>query len=156
MTQRPLLGAASVIPVVVVLAAGCGSSSSSPYATKAEFAAAMNKLCVSGNAKAHVIGTPSSLSDLVSKEPQLVANVQNIIGEIKNLGSPPGAIRSQVDDFLSKAAQDVSLLQQVTDAAKANNVAKMTTLGTQAAALAKLQDADANAIGAPACLSTAT
>jgi hypothetical protein len=147
---------AVVVSAAVLVAAGCGGSSrNTAYAgSKAAFAAAMNSICASANAKQKALGTPSNLADLVTQGPQIETIANDAVKTLSKL-QPPDEIKSNVDDFISLTKQQVALLQQVVTAAKANDAAKVQALGRQGDALNKKGDVDANAIGAPACLSTA-
>jgi hypothetical protein len=149
-------GLAVLVSAAVLVAAGCGGSSrNKAYAgSKTAFAAAMNSICASANAKQKALGTISNLSDIATQGPQLETIVNDAIKQLAKL-EPPAEIKSNVDDFISLTKQQAVLLKAVVKAAKANDTAKVQSLGQQGDALNKKGDVDANAIGAPACLSTA-
>jgi len=139
-----------------LVAAGCGSSSSGPYsASKADFAAALNTICVSANAKSKALGI-SSLSGIASKGSQQIAIGQSELASLKKLGTPPASIKTDVTNIISQTNTEITLFDQVITAAKANDTAKATQLEAQFSALDTSMNPDFTAIGAPACLSSAS
>jgi hypothetical protein len=155
-TRRPLLGLFVLVAAVALVAAGCGSKKKGPYqSSKADYAAALNSVCAAGNAKQKAI-TITSLKDLATKGPQEVAIFNAEIASVKALGTPPDEIKTQVADALAQAAKLPPLYAKLIADAKAGDQAAAQAVGTQIAAVNKATDPDFTAIGATACLSTAS
>jgi hypothetical protein len=157
MPGRITVGFAVLAGAAALVAAGCGGSSrNKAYAgSKSEFAAAMNSICATVNAKQKAIGQPNNLSDVVTLGPKIRDLLNNAIKKLQNL-EPPAEIKSQVADFISIGKQELSKLDDLINAAKAKDQTKFTQIAQEASGLNSKGDADARAIGAPACLSTST
>jgi hypothetical protein len=154
--MKKLIAGALLVSLAAVLAAGCGGSSrNKAYVNdKVAFAAAVNGVCAKVNA-AQKAATINTISDIASKGPALQKIEQDAVKTLKNL-VPPDAVKSNYNHLISVVGQASVDFGTIIDAAKKNDTAKVTQLGGQLGALVKTADPDATAIGAPACLSTAT
>jgi hypothetical protein len=157
MSKRALAVVALFAVTATLIAAGCGGSSrNKAYASsKADFAAAMNSICAAVNAKDRAIGKPQSIQDIAKNGDALRKVGQNAIKTLKKL-EPPAEIKTQVEHFITVKDQEDSKIGDLIAAVKKGDTAKITQLTPDLTALDKSTDADANAIGAPACLSTSS
>jgi hypothetical protein len=156
MSMRSTLVLVGVVAASVLVAAGCGGSRNSAYAgSKAAYAGAMNSVCRTVNAKRATLGQPTSASDFAEKESVLLETTKAAEKKLKSL-VPPDEIKSNAEHFISVVHELNGKLGNAIDAAVVNDQAKLSELIGEITALSKTGDVDAKAIGAPACLSTAT
>jgi hypothetical protein len=155
MRKRILLGLA-LLALVALVVAGCGGKSrNKAYSgSKADFAAAMDSICLSYKAKAQAIGSPNSIKELADKGPQLRDALKAAVDKLRSL-EPPAEIKGPVDDFIKKTDQTLAKIDDLIKAAKDNDQAKVQQLGQEVNTLNKSNDADAVAIGASHCVSSA-
>jgi hypothetical protein len=154
--MKKLIAGAMLVSLAAVLAAGCGGSSrNKAYANdKAAFAAAVNSVCAKVNAAQKAVKI-NTLQDIVNQGPALQKTEAAAVKKLKSL-VPPDAVKSNYDHLLSVVSQATDDFGKIIAAAKKNDTAKVNQLGGELNTLVKSADPDANAIGAPACLSTAT
>ncbi len=145
----------AIVAVVAaaVAAAGCGGGGGSKSLTKQEYAAQLNKICADANADRKKVGNVGSPADVVSKGPKLLAAFDRLVSRAEKL-KPPSDIKADSDKLLSEAKQLRDLISQVIDAAKTNDLTKITQLGAKGDALTKDLDALGTKLGAPACASS--
>jgi hypothetical protein len=157
MSMRSTLVLVAVVAAAVLVAAGCGGSSrNKAYAgSKAAYAAAMNTICRTVNARQATLGRPTSVSDFVEKESVLLETTKAAEKKLKSL-VPPDEIKSNAEHFISVVDQLNGKVGDAIDAAEVNDQEKLNQLIGEISALSKTGDVDANAIGAPACLSSAS
>jgi hypothetical protein len=115
----------------------------------------MNTVCRTVNARRATLGRPTSISDFADKESQLLDTTKAAEKTLKSL-VPPDEIKSDAEHFISVVDQLNGKVGDAIDAAEVNDQAKLNQLIAEIGALSKTGDVDANAIGAPACLSTAS
>jgi hypothetical protein len=156
MNRRSLLGLGLLIATVVLLATSCGSSSKNATATlsKADFAKAMNNLCVQATASTKGLGAVNGMADIAAVGPGYVTALQGLLDRLKKL-EPPTEIKTQVDDYISKTSGMVGPVNDLIAAAKKNDsvafVKISASAGPKVQAASKAVNADARAIGAPDC-----
>ena len=157
MSMRSTVVLVAVVAASVLVAAGCGGSSrNKAYAgSKAAYAAAMNTVCRTVNARQATLGRATSISDFADKESQLLDTTKAGEKTLKSL-VPPDEIKSNAEHFISVVDQLNGKVGDAIDAAEVNDQAKLNQLIGEITALSKTGDVDAKAIGAPACLSTAS
>jgi hypothetical protein len=127
----------ALIPFVLILAvaaasAGCGGSGgTTPKSsmTKQQFAAKITEICTDGNKKIAKTNFLLGSAGSVANSGQAVADIESgMIDKFKSL-QPPDEIKSQADDFISKAETSRDKLTELVHVAKnfdAENVAKLT------------------------------
>ena len=153
MKNRTFMVAAMLIGALALVATGCGSKKGKYSASKAEFAAAMNSVCVTINNKLAGIGI-TGISDLAGqKGVDYQKAVEDALVSVDKLGSAPDEIKDAVTDFVKLQKEDLDSFKKVIDAAKAGNDAEAITLAKALDSNDTQLDADANTIGAPACRS---
>jgi len=148
--KRALVLAVGLASLLAIVAAGCGGGGGSDKLTKEEYASKLNAICDEYNAKQKEIGDPESLSDIGDKGPKIVDEFENAIDKAKNL-NPPDEIADQVNRFISLAEQQRDLLNDLIDAAKDNDTAKVQEIGSKIEPLSTEGDQISNDLGAPAC-----
>jgi hypothetical protein len=155
--MRSTLVLVTVVAASALVAAGCGGSSrNKAYSgSKAAYAGAMNSVCRTVNARRATLGRPTSTSDFVEKESLLLETTKAAEKKLKSL-VPPDEIKSNAEHFISVVHQLNGKVGNAIDAAEVNDQAKLKELIGEITALSKTGDVDARAIGAPACLSTAS
>lgn len=153
MNRRPLLGVLAGILMIALVAAGCGSKKGAYQDSQPEFAKALNMICIAAKKKVDAIQI-SSIQELAEKGPENVAIFDDQIAQLKKLGTPPSAIKSQVDNIFAKSKDLRDLFNKVIDAAKANDEATVRSLTSEIETANQATDPDFTTIGAPACLST--
>jgi hypothetical protein len=142
-TTRLAVGA---VLVVALAAAACGGGGSEGL-SKEDYAAKLNEICAATVEKAD---RPSSLPELVSNGPRLLAEFDKALPQAEAL-VPPDELKPDVDKFLSEYKHLRNLVSQLIDAAKKNDLAKVAQLGARADALGQDTAALARKLGAPAC-----
>src|SRR5205823_15069754 len=110
----------------------------------------LNQICRQAAAEEKQIGTPTSPGEIASKGPKLRAALDQGIAKAEKL-KPPSELKSAADKFVAETKQLSSLLGQIIDVAKKNELAKLVPLGAQAQALGKDAAAVGRSLGAPAC-----
>jgi hypothetical protein len=138
-----MLGTALLLGLAV---SGCGGGGGEGL-TKEEYAAELNEICATTVEKA---GQPSSLPELVSKGPKLLAEFDKALPRAEAL-EPPDELKPDVDKFLAEYKQLRDLVSQLIDAANKGDLATVAQVGTQADALGEDTAALARKLGAPAC-----
>jgi hypothetical protein len=144
-----------VIGTVLALAlaaAGCGGGGGGKTLSKQEYASQLSQICTNANAQRKAAGSISSPADVVSKGPKLLAAFDTMVSKVEKL-KPPSEIKADADKLLSEAKQLRGVIAQVIDAAKKNDLTKITALGATGDALTKDLDALGTKLGAPACAS---
>jgi len=109
---RWLTGAAVVIGLGV---AGCGSSSSKPKLTKAEFLTQANAICQAGNARTNALGTslgahPSQAKILKVTTGKIIPEVQGEITAVRALAVQT-ADKTKLTSMLDLAQSDLNKVQ---------------------------------------------
>jgi outer membrane murein-binding lipoprotein Lpp len=145
--KKVVLGA---VVALALVAAGCGGSSSKTLSAD-EYSSQLNTICADYNAAQKKIGDPQSLEDVGTLGPQIVDEFNKAIAKAKDL-KPPAELESAANEFISLAGQQVDLINQLIDAAKAGDAAKANELGTQIDPITtKSDDLAKNELNAPAC-----
>jgi len=149
---RKLVLPCLLIVLLGLLAAGCGKSRNKAYSGSVqEFAAALNAICGPAQSQIQALA-PKSAAELVTKGPQIKDIINTAVGKIDNL-EPPGQVEGAANDFVSKSRDEVKKLDELVDAAKNNDQAKLSQVQSEISALDKATDKDARAIGAQSCVS---
>jgi hypothetical protein len=147
---KKLAIAATLVLALAVVAAGCGGGGGKTL-SKEEYSSQLNKICTELNAKNKEIGEPSSLDDVVQKGPKLNDAFQNAIDEVEGL-NPPDELKDAHERFLSLGKQIHSKIDDLLDAAKKNDVAKVQQISSTIDPLDKASNQIAKTqLGAPAC-----
>jgi len=142
--------AAVLVLALAVVAAGCGGGGGSAL-SKDEYSARLNTICKELNAKNKEIGEPNSLDELVQKGPQLSDAFQNAIDEVGDL-KPPDELKTAHARFLSLGKQIHSKIDDLLDAAKKKDEAKLNAIGSTIDPLDRESNQIAKTqLNAPAC-----
>lgn len=136
----------ALIPFILILAlaaaaAGCGRSGASgggstgggtttvSSMTKQQFAAKITEICTKGKKKIAKVGLVLGSTGSVANNGQAVADLEgDQIDKFKSL-QPPEEIKTEVEDFISKAETSLDKLEALVRAAKnfqADNVEELT------------------------------
>jgi hypothetical protein len=139
---------ASFVPLVVLVGK---AKSSTPHS----FAASMNVICRVGTQRANRIGQVTSLDDLVTLGPRLVAVDDWELKQFLKLGPPPRSIAKHVARFISAQRQLNNLGRKAITAAKNGDTSTAIRLSHQSAAVSQVQETEGRKIAARACLPSA-
>jgi hypothetical protein len=131
------------------LAAGATS------ATPRSYAGSMNAICLAGSERANAIGQVTSVDDLVTLGPRLVAVDDWELGRFLKLGRPPQSIAKHVARYVSAQRQLNSLGRKAVAAAGRGDAASAVRLSRRSAVLVRIQESEGRKIGARACLPSA-
>ena len=143
------LAIAGVLALVLV-AAGCGGGGGESL-SKEEYSSQLNKICTELNTKNDAIGDPQSLDDVVKKGPQLQDAFQSAIDEVENL-DPPDEFKDAHARFVALGKQIHSKIDELIDAAKKKDAAKLQAIGATIDPLnTESNKIAAEQLGAPAC-----
>jgi hypothetical protein len=135
---------------LVLVAAGCGGGGGSAM-TKEEYSSKLNQICTELNNKNKEIGDPQSLDEVVTKGPKLNDAFQSAIDQVNDL-DPPDELSDAHKRFLVLGKQIHSKIDELIDAAKAKDQAKLQEIGSSIDPLDKeSNDIAKNQLGAPAC-----
>jgi hypothetical protein len=134
----------------MVLAAGCGSSSSSTSVTKADFVAKANAICNKVNDKITSLPKISTAQDLVTTGPKEIAAANQGISELKAL-QLPDSIKTQVTQYFSTLAQESSISNKLITAFKNKDGQALTQAENAGKAIETKGHAQAVALGLTAC-----
>jgi hypothetical protein len=141
----------AVVAALAIVAAGCGGGGGGNSLSKEEYSSQLNKICTELNDKNNAIGDPGSIDDVVTKGPQLQEAFQSAIDEVENL-NPPDELKDAHERFLSLGKQIHSKIDDLIDAAKKKDAAKLQQIGATIDPLNKeSNDIAKNQLGAPAC-----
>lgn len=150
--MKKLVAPCLALAVCALLAAGCGKSRNKAYAGSVQaFAAALNEICGPATSKVKALN-PTSAAEFVTKGPQIKDIIHTAVDKIDNL-EPPGQVEGAANDFVSKSREEEKKIDELVDAAKNNDQAKISQVQSEIAALDKATDKDARAIGAQSCVS---
>lgn len=138
-----------VVVALAVTAAGCGGGGSKTL-SKAEYGAQLNQICTDYNAKQKEIGDPASLEDVATKGPKILAEFDKAIAKAEKLKAPD-EIKATRDEFFAKSKEQRDLINQIVDAAKANDGAKAQEINTKGQSIQDDVKTLAGELGAPAC-----
>jgi hypothetical protein len=142
--------AIAAVLVLALAAAGCGGGGGKTL-SKEEYSTQLNKICSDLNARQKAIGEPSSIDELVQKGPQLNDAFQKAIDQVGGL-KPPDELKAAHERFLSLGKQIHSKIDDLLDAAKKKDQAKLQQIGTSIDPLNKESNRIASTqLGAPAC-----
>lgn len=132
------LSSAVLVLALAASSAACGGSggnsngdttTSKPSLTKQQFAAKVTQICANGKKKIAKIGFALGSMGSAANSGQAVADIEReMVAKFETL-QPPDEIKSQADDFISKADTARAKLEQLVHAAKnlqAENVEQMT------------------------------
>jgi hypothetical protein len=99
--------------------------------TKQEFAAKITSICTKGRQKIANLGLNlSSASGIASSGQKAVDAETEQIGQFKSV-QPPDEIKSQVDEFISKAEASRDKLQDLVSAAKNGDASKVAEMAPE-------------------------
>jgi hypothetical protein len=131
--------------VAAALAAGCGGGSA-PL-SQAEFATKGNAICRDLYRKLKAMPEPTDGDSLASTMERARGHTEDAIGALDEL-EPPAAARASFDEFLARVRDEVELMQDVQNAAEANDLPKALREANRGTKL----DEQANAAAAKAGL----
>jgi hypothetical protein len=141
----------AAVTVLAIAAAGCGGGGGGSALSKDEYSARLNHICEELNSKNKEIGDPQSVEDVAQKGPKLNDAFQEAIDEVEGL-NPPDELKDAHERFLSLGKQIHSKIDDLIDAAKKNDQAKLQQIGSAIDPLDKESNQIAtNQLGAPAC-----
>jgi hypothetical protein len=99
--------------------------------TKQEFAAKITDICTKGRQKIASLGLNLSSAAGIAKDGQKVVDAETEqIAKFKQV-VPPDEIKTQVDDFVSKAETSRDKLRDLVGAAKNGDATKVTQMATE-------------------------
>ena len=131
-----------------LLAAGCGGGGG---LAREEYSAKLNAICEQVSADQRAVGQPTSLKELASRGPRLVAILDRALDEVRDL-KPPKAFRVAHKRFVALAEELNTKLLDLIEAAKANDQAKASQLSSAIDVLDSQSEAIARTqLGAPSC-----
>jgi hypothetical protein len=103
------------VVILVVLLAGCGGSKKSPQLTKAQYAAALDKLCSSANRQVAALGLTTAIGTWKQNGEKAAKIAEQTVDGFKAL-TPPDSL---VDEAAKFTAANEDLVAGVKDAAAA-------------------------------------
>lgn len=148
--KKALVLAAGLVSLLAIVAAGCGGGGGGGALTKEEYASKLNAICEEYNAKQEEIGEPQSISDIGDLGPKIVDEFDKALDKAKDLNAPD-EIADQASRFIELGEQQRDLLNDLIDAAKDNDTAKVQEIGSKIEPLSTESDQLSNDLGAPAC-----
>jgi hypothetical protein len=122
---------ASLVGVLVLLAAGCGGGEE-PL-SKAEFQSQANAICAKYEKQLNALGTPSSIDEIPDLVQQALVILNKEIDEIAAL-NPPDELQSDFDKMITASNKTKAAANDLSAAAKS---------GDQAAVQKALEDGNA-------------
>jgi hypothetical protein len=140
-----------ILAVGALFVAGCGGSSTKTYATKASFAAALNSICASLNAKVKALGPRNTPAEIARTGARYLVEARAAVAQAKKI-APPDSLKRSYDDFLKAAGIEIGLYGQAVDAAAAKETKKMNHTFGHLNELDAGRNIDARALGARACV----
>jgi hypothetical protein len=142
--------AIGAVLALALAAAGCGGGGGGKTLSKQEYASQLNQICKDADTQRKAAGSISSPADVVSKGPKLLAVFDAMVSKVEKL-KPPAELKADADKLISEAKQLRGVIAEVIDAAKKNDLTKITGLGAKGDALTKDLDALGTKLGAPNC-----
>jgi len=132
-----------------LLAAGCGGGDAGKL-SKEEYVSKLNAICADFNAKQKEIGVPQSIPEVAEKGPEIIDEFDKALDKVKDL-EPPDEIADQANRFIELTDQQRDLVQELIDAAKDNDAARLREIGSKIEPIDAEADQIATELGAPAC-----
>ena len=140
------------VVVVLSLTASLGEASGS---APRSFAASMNTICRVGTERANAVGQVTSLDDLVSLGPRLVAVDEWELSRFLKLDPPPRSIAKYVAEYISAQRQLNTLGRKAVAAARRGDAGSAVRMSQKSAEFVRIQETEGRRIGAKACLPSA-
>jgi hypothetical protein len=137
-----------VVVLVVLLATGCGGGET---LTKEQYVSKLNAMCEDFREREKKIGEPRTLADLVEKGPRVLDAFEKAIVDKVHRLKAPDEIADQADRLVDLADQQSAVLRELIEAAKDNDVAKVSALASKNEAVNQDANSVARRLGAEAC-----
>jgi len=152
-----------VVAVAAVAAAGCGggdnnnSNSSNnnnggQRLSKAEYGSRLGAICTDYNKFTNTLDDPGSMNEIKPWIDKVVPRFEDAISNVREL-SPPADLQRAHDDFLAVANEETDVLNDIGDAAEANDQKKLLELEQKGTKLDARSDRLAHRLGAEECAS---
>lgn len=149
--KRALLTAAFAAAIAIA-AAGCGGGGNSAYKnlTHEEYAQELNQICAGVESKQNAVGKPTSIAEAAAKGPQLIDIAKKGVDNIKKV-TPPSDEKDTVSQMVDTLNQIEAKDNDLVDAAKANDTAKVQQIAGEVQALDQKAAGFADTLGARGC-----
>ena len=141
------LGRVAVV-LVVLPATGCGGGET---LTKEQYVSKLNAMCEDFREREKKIGEPRTLADLVEKGPRVLDAFEKAIVDKVHRLKAPDEIADQADRLVDLADQQSAVLGELIEAARDNDVAKVSALASKNEAVNQDASSVARKLGAEAC-----
>jgi hypothetical protein len=141
---------AVVLGVLVVLAAGCGGGKKTPQLTKAQYAAALDKLCSSANNQVAALGLTTSMQTWKQNGQKAAKIADQTVKGFEAL-TPPDSLADSAAKY-EKASEDIAAaVRDAADAAKNGDVKKFDDAISRQQNAGTQARTEASDIGAKTC-----
>lgn len=140
-----------LVVAVAVVAAGCGGKSKNKaYAgSVTAYAAALNEICAPVNAQIKTL-QPKTVAEIPDKAPQIKALIEDGVKKVENLQAPD-EVKDAADEFVEATNKQLDAFDDLVNAAKDGDAAKVQEVGQQLSQFDQESDAAAEEIGADQC-----
>jgi hypothetical protein len=137
--------------------AGCGgsgsSSSSSSGVSPASYRASINKICTAYNDSIRAL--PKSTTSSIAGLTTLANSAKNTLAQIQAV-APPGSLGRAVNKWVAHLQQSDANVAKLLAAFKSGDTTQLRTLAAEGTKLNAQGNAQARALGLPACAQNAT
>lgn len=144
--QTPAALTASLAVAASAGALGCGEEK----LTRAEYVKQADAICTDYTARQGKLGSPKSVKDIERLADQTKPLVKEQLGKLRKLEAPD-SIAKDADAAYDLLEKQLPKIDELVDAAKANDVKKIQTIATDAGKLDDQANAKAKAIGLKVC-----
>ncbi len=129
-----------------------GASGSAPL-SQDEFVSQANAVCKEANDQVAALKAPSATSSVQDQIPTLEQNIAigNDLYTKLSAITPPSDLQAKYATYLSEGKGQIALANQVLDAAKANDTAKIQQIAAKANASTARANEEAKALGLTEC-----
>jgi len=136
--------------VVLALAAGCGGSKKTPEMTKAQYAAALSKLCSSANRQVAALGLTTDIKTWKQNGQRAAEIAAQTVKGFEAL-TPPATLEDASEKYEKAAEELAAAVQDGADAAKNGDVKKFDDAISRQQNSGAIARGAATEIGAKAC-----
>lgn len=133
--------------LLVVTAAACGGGD---RLSREEYVAKADAICEKYGKQLDALPEPQTVAEVAGVAERALPIARKGVDELRRL-EPPEELESKVDDWLARDAKNVQAIENLRDAAKDGDPAKIRSIVAESAANEKKADALAREIGLAKC-----
>jgi hypothetical protein len=135
----------------IVLVAGCGGGGRDDGLSREEYVAQLDQICADFDERQKEIGEPESLEDVAEDGPEIQEEFEAAVQRVRDLGEPPEEIADDADRFLELAEEQLELIREIVEAARANDLQRAQEVAEEGESLDDESDRIATELGASSC-----